>query len=306
MTKLFFYLRGALLATLALTAVWAGAAVAQPMAPEEAFQLEVRRSDAGDIVFTWTIADGHYLYRKHTVATLEGGETALPLALAEGEAKTDPAFGEVEVWHGRGEARLSATNLESAGGPALVNITYQGCLEDSICYPPITETVAMPNAVAAVPGETVLAAHEADVETAVAASALALQGSAPAPADPATLSASDGEITAPAPTLPSSTDIALQSGDGMVERLALHGGAPWVLLAFFGFGVLLAFTPCVFPMYPILAGVIGRGVDAPGGRRASSSRSPMCWASPSPSPCWAWPRPGRARISRWRCSRPGP
>lgn len=267
MIKLFFYLRGALLATLALTAVWAGSAAAQPMPPEEAFQLEVRRSGAGDILFNWTIADGHYLYRKHTVATLEGGHDALPLALAVGEAKTDPAFGEVEVWHGRGEARLSAADLEAAGGPAVVNITFQGCLEDSICYPPMTETVALPDAVAAVSGETALAAREADVETAVAASALALQGSAPASADPATVSASGGEIGAPVSTGPSSNGIALQSGDGMVERLALHGGALWVLLAFFGFGVLLAFTPCVFPMYPILAGVIGRGVDAPGGRR---------------------------------------
>ncbi|MBU3974914.1 MAG: protein-disulfide reductase DsbD [Alphaproteobacteria bacterium] len=267
MIKLFFYLRGALLATLALTVVWAGAAAAQPMPPEEAFQLEVRRSGAGDIIFDWTIADGHYLYRKHTVATLEGGETALPLARAEGEAKTDPAFGDVEVWHGRGEARLSAADLESAGGPAVVNITYQGCLEDSICYPPMTETVALPKAVVTAPGDTALAAREADVETAVAASALALQASAPAPADPATFSASDGKSSAQASAGSSSNGIALQSGGGMVERLALRGGVLWVLLAFFGFGVLLAFTPCVFPMYPILAGVIGRGVDAPGGRR---------------------------------------
>jgi thiol:disulfide interchange protein DsbD len=30
----------------------------------------------------------------------------------------------------------------------------------------------------------------------------------------------------------------------------------WTLLAFFGLGIGLAFTPCVFPMYPILSGII--------------------------------------------------
>ncbi|MDQ2067166.1 protein-disulfide reductase DsbD [Xinfangfangia sp. CPCC 101601] len=35
-------------------------------------------------------------------------------------------------------------------------------------------------------------------------------------------------------------------------------GAGLVLLAFFGFGMALALTPCVFPMVPILAGVLAR------------------------------------------------
>ena len=47
---------------------------------------------------------------------------------------------------------------------------------------------------------------------------------------------------------------------GFVDRLAVQGGATWVLLAFFGFGVLLAFTPCVFPMYPVLAWADDPGV----------------------------------------------
>ncbi|VVM19579.1 Cytochrome c-type biogenesis protein DsbD, protein-disulfide reductase (EC [uncultured Gammaproteobacteria bacterium] len=30
----------------------------------------------------------------------------------------------------------------------------------------------------------------------------------------------------------------------------------WVLASFFGFGLLLSLTPCVFPMIPILSGII--------------------------------------------------
>lgn len=44
---------------------------------------------------------------------------------------------------------------------------------------------------------------------------------------------------------------------------SLNHDALWLtLLSFFGFGLLLAFTPCVFPMIPILSGIIvGQGRD---------------------------------------------
>jgi len=39
---------------------------------------------------------------------------------------------------------------------------------------------------------------------------------------------------------------------------------PWVLVTFFGFGLLLALTPCVFPMIPVLSSIIaGQGVSTP-------------------------------------------
>ena len=40
------------------------------------------------------------------------------------------------------------------------------------------------------------------------------------------------------------------------DRLAgliVSGALPWVIATFFGFGLLLAFTPCVLPMVPILS-----------------------------------------------------
>jgi len=47
------------------------------------------------------------------------------------------------------------------------------------------------------------------------------------------------------------------------DRLAAlirDGALPWVIATFFGFGLLLAFTPCVLPMVPILSSVIvGQG-----------------------------------------------
>ncbi len=50
----------------------------------------------------------------------------------------------------------------------------------------------------------------------------------------------------------------LSEQDAIAARL--KGGGIGTILAFFGFGLLLAFTPCVFPMIPILSSIIvGQG-----------------------------------------------
>ncbi len=51
------------------------------------------------------------------------------------------------------------------------------------------------------------------------------------------------------------------------DRLFREGNVLYVLLSFFGFGLLLSLTPCVFPMIPILSGIIvAQGTSVPKGR----------------------------------------
>jgi thiol:disulfide interchange protein DsbD len=49
---------------------------------------------------------------------------------------------------------------------------------------------------------------------------------------------------------------SLQVSDFEVARLFESGGPLLVLASFLGFGLLLAFTPCMLPMVPILSGII--------------------------------------------------
>ncbi len=65
-------------------------------------------------------------------------------------------------------------------------------------------------------------------------------------------------MTANLPSTPSQT-AALSEQDQIVQ--ALHNDSFWVtLISFFGFGLLLSLTPCIFPMIPILSGIIvGQG-----------------------------------------------
>ncbi|HNF89494.1 MAG TPA: protein-disulfide reductase DsbD, partial [Thiobacillaceae bacterium] len=68
---------------------------------------------------------------------------------------------------------------------------------------------------------------------------------------------------ASAPAAPAATAPAPQADTSDTGRVTaiLQGGNYWLVVAsFFGFGLLLSLTPCVFPMIPILSGIIvGQG-----------------------------------------------
>lgn len=65
-------------------------------------------------------------------------------------------------------------------------------------------------------------------------------------------------FSAPARGTPSAprAEFTLQASDFEVARLFESGGPLLVLASFLGFGLLLAFTPCMLPMVPILSGII--------------------------------------------------
>ncbi|MCL4316524.1 MAG: protein-disulfide reductase DsbD [Gammaproteobacteria bacterium] len=63
-------------------------------------------------------------------------------------------------------------------------------------------------------------------------------------------------------TLPSLGAPANLSEQDRLARLLTRGNLPLALLIFFGLGILLAFTPCVFPTIPILSSIIvGQGAE---------------------------------------------
>jgi thiol:disulfide interchange protein DsbD len=69
-------------------------------------------------------------------------------------------------------------------------------------------------------------------------------------------------LTAIGAPLSAAPGFTAQVSDFEVARLFESGGPLLVLASFLGFGLLLAFTPCVLPMIPILSGIIaGEGKD---------------------------------------------
>ncbi len=76
--------------------------------------------------------------------------------------------------------------------------------------------------------------------------------------------------TTPAAPPPRASEASARGGDeaGRIAQTLAQSGFTWAILSFFGFGLLLSLTPCVFPMVPILSGIL---VGA-GGERVSTRR----------------------------------
>jgi thiol:disulfide interchange protein len=87
----------------------------------------------------WLIAPDYYLYRHAFAVKARTSSQAIEIALAipDGLAKTDEFFGDVEVYYGALDA-----SVELAESVELIelSVTYQGCADAGLCYPPETKT----------------------------------------------------------------------------------------------------------------------------------------------------------------------
>jgi thioredoxin:protein disulfide reductase len=61
--------------------------------------------------------------------------------------------------------------------------------------------------------------------------------------------------------------IAIADNGGEASSILAGRSVFWITLSFLGFGLLLAFTPCVFPIYPIVIGMLGRQGERKNARR---------------------------------------
>jgi thiol:disulfide interchange protein DsbD len=193
--------------------------------PEKAFRFSARLLDANQIEVRYEIAPGYYLYRDKFKFGAEPAYISFDASrLPPGKIKKDEFFGEVQTY--RGDVRF-VLPLKFAGAP-VPHFTFkavsQGCADIGVCYPPQEQT--------------------AGIGFAAFSSAAPSTGASPflQPAPDAT-----------APALAPRGQP--QSEDALIAEL--FKGGFWVLVAsFFGFGLLLALTPCVFPMIPILSGIL--------------------------------------------------
>nr|WP_231101431.1 protein-disulfide reductase DsbD [Pseudoalteromonas luteoviolacea] len=184
---------------------------------DQAFQFDFDQQ--GNVLFTgWDIAPGYYIYKHKLEFVGKGAEIKVP-ELAKGKMIEDEFFGRTEVYF---DELSVVSKLSNVGHDAMVKVRFQGCAEAGLCYPP--EIIEIP--------------------------LTAFGGSS----DDATASTPTSDT--PPQKKQISTPTAQNDGElSFNERLAQQSFAA-NLGAFFLVGVLLAFTPCVFPMFPILSSLI--------------------------------------------------
>lgn len=193
---------------------------AELLPPDQAFKLAISARDATTLVATLTPAADYYMYRDRISFSVVKPTTIAiaDVALPQGEPKADPTFGTVQVYHQAFDAVIALRAAAGRAESVELLATYQGCNEPlGVCYPPIEKTVTVSLSGVSMPG-----------------------ASAPG---------------APAAAGPGSAAAQLSEPDS-IRQLFSHQSRWALVAAFFGFGVLLAFTPCMLPMIPILAGIL--------------------------------------------------
>jgi thiol:disulfide interchange protein DsbD len=113
--------------------------------PDVAFRVAAR-IDGNVLKVRWVIADGYYLYKQKIDVKAESPDLVVSAPeLPLGVVKTDPYFGTQEIYTQQIEATIPYTRLDAGAHPIQIKVTYQGCAEAGLCYPPITKVV-FPNA----------------------------------------------------------------------------------------------------------------------------------------------------------------
>ncbi len=192
--------------------------------PDKAFGLEVSARDESTLLANFKITPGYYLYRDKVKFTLSGdsakaaGVKITKVSMPKGDMKSDPNFGDMTVFHQPFQAVITLERNNNTAQEITLAASYQGCKENDLCYAPIDKQfkIVLPKA-------------------SLATKPPQMQAS-PQPAQGVAMSA-DSEST-------------------QLAKLFKQGSFWLIVTFFFGAGLLLAFTPCVLPMIPILSGII--------------------------------------------------
>jgi len=106
----------------------------------EAFQLSLVESTPQSIKLRFVATEGYYLYRHRFQFRADPAEVVLGAAkLPNGQKKHDEYFGDVEVYHGILDVELPRTDQRAF----TLAVTYQGCADKGLCYPPETERLSI-------------------------------------------------------------------------------------------------------------------------------------------------------------------
>lgn len=193
---------------------------APPPPASDVFKLTAKSIDPNAFVLEWAIKPGFFLY-KDRIHMIELPDNNFHLA----DTRFPKALKKTDsqgkaVRIYRNTLTLPVSVLGNQAGEALLKVCFQGCADDGFCYPPQTEQIKL----------AINDKHEL-INAAV-------------------------EPVSNSPTLKA---MMVDSGSPLHQLFSTHNW-PLIFLSFFGLGLLLAFTPCVLPMIPVLSGIIiGQG-----------------------------------------------
>lgn len=229
----------------------------------------VTPTQVGDeLVVKFAITPKHYVYQDRLSLKLPEGVTAGEWQFDKAPSIIDdPTFGVVPVFEEDVTARVQLSATTDIQQP--IGIRWQGCAKAGLCYPPETTTISMTLMSDAQQSSTIQTATQPSKPEA-----------SPDPADddvaadePVTVDAAKqtdaqnipAQPDQPARTLkPSKQAQVPQSAytytlDHQLPVVETPDSSPMIMiLLLFLAGLLLAFTPCIYPMVPIVANIVAK------------------------------------------------
>ena len=197
--------------------------------PEKAFVMHAEMSGEKSVTLIFSIAPGYYMYRDRFAFAVDSQEVKLGSAVfPAGKTKFDPTFNkEMELYFNTLKIQLpvqaniatQTADLSKPLAPVKLTVTGQGCAEAGLCYPPMDFVTRL---IPTVDGTayTIEQVHKSLLTR-----------------------ITEGHLS----------EILFGGHDEGLANLLSASGLLELTILFFSLGVLLALTPCVLPMVPILS-----------------------------------------------------
>ena len=197
--------------------------------PDQAFKPYAKVNDKAQVEAGIVLGEKIYLYEEQLKIDIEEGSGVNIASIASPEAVDH--HGDM-VFYKAPKFVLNLTKNSDVSGivDMLVNIAYQGCSDDGLCYEPSMKSFTL----------------------SVDSSKLSLSSQKLDSLPSLSKQTIDTKVVSEEKSQTDTIADTIKSGNIFI-----------ILLTFFGFGLLLAMTPCVFPMIPIISGLIisqGKGL----------------------------------------------
>ena len=191
--------------------------------PDQAFKPKISAIDENTIAVEIELGEQIYLYKDKLKIEDGDPEDGINFTIIDTATKTVDHEGD-KVYETSPVTHIDLSESKDLAGEQKIRVklSYQGCSSAGLCYEPQEDLL-----------EIVIDADKLSA------------------ANPAHLNASA--------LIEPKKEIAPSKNGSETDQIAsvIQGGSLWfILISFFGFGLLLSLTPCVFPMIPIISSVI--------------------------------------------------
>ena len=192
---------------------------AAPSPENTTFQLNVKVTEPNTLLLNWDIKDGTFLYKKSFSVTTSLHQQLGPIRYPSNDVKK--IYPNISYRVYRDHVQIPLAILSDKAGTFPITISHQGCADSGFCYPPTKTTFNIKvDDKGGMINATKVPLPMINVKKPLKKNKLIKQNSTPY--------------------------------DTLFENHNLF----FIIFSFYGFGLLLAFTPCVLPMVPVLSGII--------------------------------------------------